>query len=209
MFGAVRGLFAADANDDSPEGPGPSSSASLPASSSSSDTQETQDVFEPLSASNEAPASAAGPSNLGNTDRRPARSNPKPLFQEDDGTDTGGPKRRRPLAQRQRFDLNENGRAIETRSACQTGQLDVRSCVLTWVRTHSMGARGCQRRLGGMRMACEWLEHRWCRAWLGAAWLAPPPRVRTCPLLSTASATSGVLMRLVATRGTLIEPRSF
>jgi hypothetical protein len=114
MFGAVRGLFAADANDNSPEGPGPSGSATQPGSSTTSDTQEAPDVFEPLPESKALPASAAGSSNLGSTDRRPARSNPKPLFKEDDGTDTGGPKRRRPLAQRQQFELTENDRAMET-----------------------------------------------------------------------------------------------
>ena len=136
MFASVRGIFLSDASDAAPEPeqqPG--------ASSTSSDTQDT---FAPVadepdgdpSATTAAPsAAAAGPPGapraagagrrggglrgVGGAPYRAARGDgdlfaAEPLFQEDEGTDTGGAKRRRPLAQRADVAVVEGGRAILT-----------------------------------------------------------------------------------------------
>lgn len=133
MFSAVRGLFAADSNDTSPEGPGGSGEPS------SSATSDTQDVFAPLDDADATPdgtspaaATSGAPSaprvggpgrggglrGVSGSNFRAARDgdlfSSEPLFQEDEGTDTGGPKRRRPLAQRADVAVVETGQSIET-----------------------------------------------------------------------------------------------
>tara|TARA_Y100000389_G_scaffold62579_1_gene58616 strand:+ start:3803 stop:4870 length:1068 start_codon:yes stop_codon:yes gene_type:complete len=108
MFGAVRGLFSRDAGDTAPE-----------QQPSSSTTSDTQDTFSPLgygdadevadASANEAASSGvenkSASQELGRGVLRGGRNGSvfasKPLFQDnDDGTDTDGPKRRRPLAPR-------------------------------------------------------------------------------------------------------------
>jgi len=135
LFGAVRGLFASDAADVSPE-----ASPEEPGTSSAS--SETQDTFAPLplDLSDDAPpAPVAGGGGApsaprvggpgrggglrgsgGSNFRAPREGradflSAEPLF-EDDGTDTGGPntRRRRPLAQRADVAVVEGGRPIET-----------------------------------------------------------------------------------------------
>lgn len=130
LFGAVRGLFAGDAEDVSPEQPGESSASS-----------ETQDTFQPLpdepdgleglatgggGGGSAPPVPRAGGPGRGGGLRGSSGSNfrapregrdnfltPEPLF-EDAETDTGAGSRRRPLAQRADVAVVEGGRSIET-----------------------------------------------------------------------------------------------
>lgn len=131
MFSGIRGLFAADASDVAPEQPAASSSSS-----------ETQDTFAPADGEDDAPdassleatppAAPGAPSapkvggfsrsgglrGVGGGTFRSGRDgdvfSSDQLFQDDDGTDTGGTKRRRPLAQRADVAVIEGGKPIET-----------------------------------------------------------------------------------------------
>lgn len=135
MFGLARSLFAADVNDTSPD--------AVPGSSATSDTQDAfaplpgaeDDVDVPtgdapgpsgLGGASAAPSAPSAPGRghgqrgvggaggRGSADRSGDFFSPEPLFQEDDGTDTGGTKRRRPLAQRADVAVVEGSTKIET-----------------------------------------------------------------------------------------------
>lgn len=107
------GLFGSDADDLAPEQP-----------STSSNSSETQDVFAPLpdggDATPDASASRTSVAGASGAPGRPLRAaglfSAEPLFRsdDDDGTDTGGNKRRRPLTQRADVAIVDTGTSIET-----------------------------------------------------------------------------------------------
>ena len=111
MFASVRGLFVSDDSDTAPE------PTVLPGASSTS--FETQDTFAPLADEPSAQPDQRGLRAVGASVYHSARdgqdlsSSARPRFQNDEGTDTGVSKRRRPLAERADVAVIEDGKAIK------------------------------------------------------------------------------------------------